>query len=73
MSILLTTDEIEKEGLEEQCVDCRGYGEIDVARLQLKKVVEWGRETCFNHLSPMGGLPVKRHGCEMCWQSLRGE
>ncbi len=43
------------------------------AKAQSKKVVEWGRETCYEHLSPLGGLPLRRKDCEMCWQALLEE
>ena len=36
--ILLTDEEIQQ--LEEDCVDCHGHNENDVAKAQLKKVVE---------------------------------
>ncbi len=40
---------------------------------QLKKVVELFGKPCYEHLSPMGGLPVAKHSCEVCWQSLKKE
>lgn len=40
---------------------------------QLKKVAEWGNETCYEHLKVMGGLPIFRHRCDMCWQAILEE
>ena len=44
-----------------------------IAKAQLKSVVEWEGETCYEHLSPLGGLPLRRKDCEMCWQALLEE
>lgn len=57
----------------------------NIARLQLKEVVEWGEEDCTEHavesrkpirrsLEMMGRSPVyPRHECYACWQNLLKE
>lgn len=41
----------------------------DVAKVQLKKVVEWGNERCIEH--DLEGYD--RRECSQCWQSLLEE
>ena len=80
MSILLTDKEIKQaleSELDENFFKERGFKsnskELFIAKAQLKKVVEWGSEPCYEHLSVMGGLPVRRARCEICWQKLLKE
>ena len=82
MSILLTDEEIVVAEIESYAnggfpvTDVCRYANIEnrgVAKAQLKKVVGWGDEPCYEHLSPMGGLPVAKHSCEICWQALKEE
>jgi len=46
--------------------------EIYVARIQLKKVAEWGKETCPHDLFGEGTQCFK-HACDECWQALKKE
>ncbi len=46
------------------------------AKAQLKKVVEWGNELCYDHNGEQReeqGWFVKRHDCPLCWQDLKKE
>ncbi len=80
MSILLTDEEMQDavgrvmadKGLSQIAKECITRDSI-IAKAQLKKVVEWGSEPCYEHLSVMGGLPVRRARCEICWQKLLKE
>ena len=42
--------------------------EIYVARVQLKRVVEWGFGYCVNHPGRL-----RKHSCYQCWQALKEE
>ena len=48
-----------------------------IAKAQLKKVVEWGEEECFEHPYKSNikseEYNRKRHRCFECWQSLLEE
>ena len=40
-----------------------------IAKAQLKKIVEWGEETCPHDLGE--GTQCYKHACGMCWQALK--
>ena len=42
----------------------------EVAKVQLRKVVEWGSEDCL-HLP--GPYSMRKRACDECWQSLLEE
>ena len=47
-----------------------------VAKVQLKKVVEWGEEMCYDHNGAQRkeqNWYVKRRECPICWQALEEE
>ena len=44
----------------------------DIAKLQLKKVMEWGNEPCDEHTVGIRAK-LKRHQCIECWQALLEE
>ncbi len=71
MSILLTPEEI-LEAYHGRVSDIR-----EVAKAQLKKVVEWLHEECFDHPYeselPSEEYNRKRYRCFECWQALLKE
>ena len=75
MPILLSNEEIDKILVN---VDIRSerFGKL-FARAQLKKVVAWGEEECFEHPYeselPEEEYNRKRHRCPECLQSLKKE
>ena len=75
--ILLLTDE-EMEGLDFSYTGSfKSSREVDrwvkhiVAKAQLKKVVEWGKEICPDHND--GTDNQQRRKCWRCWQALLKE
>jgi hypothetical protein len=87
MNILLKEDEI-KQALKEANDKAQDYGddlqplpERNVAKAQLKKVYEWGLETCDNenHWQYKCGdvnirlHPLYRRNCADCWSELKKE
>ena len=70
-NMLLSWDEINQ--LEEDCVDCRGHNEMEVAKLQLKRLYnEWLR-TPFLMIEHNGNLGFDMDGVRKFWQSLLKE
>lgn len=78
MPILLTPEE--NEEVYDECLQGTPIGKpfdfdgLDNARnkAQLKKVFEWGEETCPHDLFGEGTQCFK-HACDECWQSLKKE
>ncbi len=66
--IRLTDEEIYT--LDEECIDCHGHNEHDVAKAQLKKIKGWGEEPCREHEHGRRVDEVPRRYCPECWQSL---
>ena len=80
MPILLSDKEIIKLVIS-PALDPSGYSAKEhdkvVAQAQLKNVVKWGDEDCFQHPYesdlPEEEYNRKRHRCPDCWQSLKEE
>ena len=71
MSILLTGEELAKFMLPDYPKTLKDMKRA-IARAQLKKVVEWGNETCPHDLFGEGTQCFK-HACDDCWQALKKE
>ena len=75
--MLLTDDEISRALRDEGYTD-EVHAELGViAKKQLKEMVDWGEEECFEHpyTSKLKSEEYnrKRHRCPKCWQSLLEE
>ena len=72
--MILTDEEMGKIDIPlnicKQWMSSRRYAD-SVAAAQLRKVVEWGEETCPHDLGE--GTQCYKHACDMCWQSLKEE
>ncbi len=69
--IRLTDEEILE--LDEMCFECGQHDDSEVAKAQLKKVVEWGDEPCIEHEHGKRVDAVPRKHCSECWQALLEE
>lgn len=80
-SLLLNKEEFAKlhdDFFGEGSSDCSEIDDTDlcykVAKAQLKKVVEWGDESCPHILTQiMDGSETKKRNCDACWQALLKE
>jgi len=75
--MILTEEEMDKVILESIPEDMDIYFPLHrkqleaIKKAQLKKVVEWGGETCPHDLGE--GTQCYKHACDMCWQSLKSK
>ncbi len=76
----ILTDEEIRQALKEANRKAQDYGDDNeplperaVAQAQLKKIHDWGKESCPHFNGVFSPERLNKHQCSLCWQSLIGE